>query len=41
MVHGACVNEENTFTGNLRKKSIEGGIINLGQGGLARCRSLQ
>ena len=33
MVHGACVNEENTFTGNLRKKSIEGGIINLGQGG--------
>ena len=33
MVHGACVNEENTFTGNLRKKSIDGGIINLGQGG--------
>ena len=33
MVHGACVNEENTLTGNLRKKSIDGGVISLGQGG--------
>lgn len=32
-VHGACVNEENTISGNLRKRSGEKGVINLGYKG--------